>query len=435
MASNPFLWPLEPNWASSVQIASAFRTDIVTSRSGKEQRRALRSTPRRSVSFTSMADGNLLLVLRRSMANWQNQPVALADPVRRVAVVSAAPGNAIQVASLPEWLVADAQVLLTDGDARVLLTVMTATGTGITVTPDVPAGFGSGSLIRPALVGQLATKIETSLPTSGVATVDVKFDVTPASERLFPVSGGVDALHGREVFVLKPNWLGGITATHDWDVETVDVGFGVIETFRPIDFGSMTVKATFLADGQPEARALESFYWRCFGQQREFFMPTWINDLPLKVASAGGTSTFRVAGIDTYAAYSNDPVYQSIAVIMVDGRRLYRHVESMTTNAGDTVLTVDSPWLFDINPSDVAMICWMPVMRLASDDLTLEWLTADVAQTQLAMTTLPIAVVEAPTGVDYDGAAQWAFENWGGDTPILDLLDRLVNVQYPGIFN
>ena len=43
---------LEPNWSSGLTENLDFMTDVFTSRSGKEKREALRSTARRSLSFT-----------------------------------------------------------------------------------------------------------------------------------------------------------------------------------------------------------------------------------------------------------------------------------------------------------------------------------------------------------------------------------------------
>src|SRR5690606_33643845 len=73
------LWVLPPNWSQRYEESYEFLTDIFTSRSGKEQRRALRNTPRKSVSFQAMAYDNELRWFNRMMAGHQANSFLLPD--------------------------------------------------------------------------------------------------------------------------------------------------------------------------------------------------------------------------------------------------------------------------------------------------------------------------------------------------------------------
>src|SRR6218665_3234173 len=78
----PALFPFNPNWRESCKVSYEFKTDIATSRSNREQRRALRTTPRKKISFkVTLAH---VAPLDRFMARYQNQEVALADMSRHV---------------------------------------------------------------------------------------------------------------------------------------------------------------------------------------------------------------------------------------------------------------------------------------------------------------------------------------------------------------
>ncbi|HLP67781.1 MAG TPA: hypothetical protein VK181_09705, partial [Rhizobium sp.] len=46
------LWPWTINWKDGLNIAEEFKTDIIEARSGREQRIAMRSTPRKTLEFS-----------------------------------------------------------------------------------------------------------------------------------------------------------------------------------------------------------------------------------------------------------------------------------------------------------------------------------------------------------------------------------------------
>ena len=72
----------------------------------------------------------------------------------------------------------------------------------------------------------------------------------------------------------------------------------------------------------------------------------------------------------------------------------------------------------------------MPVVRFASDDMTVEWITESVGQTQLAMQTLEALSAEDPIAA-YDGAASWFLEVWAAEgMTAIDGLDLLVNSRF-----
>ena len=75
---------MTPNWKTPVQVTVSYRTDIVTSRSGKEQRRALRASPRRSLSFGVTVAGDDRREFVTLLTRQQAAPLTIADPTRDV---------------------------------------------------------------------------------------------------------------------------------------------------------------------------------------------------------------------------------------------------------------------------------------------------------------------------------------------------------------
>lgn len=430
MATDYQLWPFFPNWREAVSVELSHRTDIITSRSGREQRRSLRSAPRKSLSYTLTVNEKRFRAFNRAMAKWQNRPVVMGDPTRSVGVTMVAGQSSTTVYPVPAWLAEGVNVVL--GDQQML--AVESIGPLGEIAFRTPAEV-DGDTLRPALTGQLAASLSGEQPSDGVMEVSVQFDVTPGSEAANDGAPEMDVLNGREVFSRRFNWANGQDVTYSWPTETLDFGFGRTAITRPVQFGTATRKATFVQQGADDMVALEQFYQRQKGQRGEFYMPTGNDDLPLGRAVAAGTNTVVIGGRETFDAYEGDTVHRAIGVYLRDGRRIYRGIVDMYLDAGDTVLVCDRSFLVGFAAVDVSRVSWLTVSRLASDQFTQEWLTSTVAQTQLAVATLEALPAENPIP-DYDGAAQWVIENWGYEAGlrVFGELDYLVNIAYPAVW-
>lgn len=430
------LWPFPPNWREGVEETRSFKTDIITSRSNREQRRAVRQTPRRNFRVQVTAHADKFRLFNRSLQSWQNQPVLLADPVRVVALGSAAPADSDSVVlaeAAPDWLVPDVNMVMESPERSEVRTVLTASGTTVVFTSASLHAWPVTSKLRPSLAGQLDQSITSTNPTGRTVEASISFDVTPASEVYAAGTPSLFVHGGREVWTKPPNWGETVTTTFQWANEQVDTGRGRIQTYRPVGFGGMLRQATYVGMNHDSVRDLIQFFDRQRGRAGEFHMPTGLEDMVMRTAAEQGTVNLRVIGTEVRDTYIGDPVYKAIAVKMLDGRILFRSVTNLLPISDglgdDTVVEVDAEWFDDIDPDDVAMVSWMPVFRFASDDLSVEWVTDTVAQTQISMQSLENLTAEGTLG-EYDEAAQWVLEVWGDPGILgLDEFDALVNIR------
>lgn len=387
------VWPFAVDWSSPFRVNLSYKTEIWASRSGKEQRRALRDTPRKSLEFTSHTNHAKLRAFKALMATWQNK-VMIMPEVTRSALITApvADGSAtVLVDALEDWLVDGATVVMVSGERLELRKIDLVNGLAVTFT-SAGGAWPAGTKLHPGLEGMLAGELRVKQFTDSVARVSVQFDVTPASELPRALGSAVSTLGGREVFTKQPNWRDGIDLTYQYTSETVDYGRGRTATFRPIHFSTQIFKASYLGKNAARALELQQFFERQRGRQGEFYMPTGLNDLPLKVPSLSGNFYLRIADQEVFSAYAQDTVHRAVEVVMNDGRRLYRQVEEITavsdSEGNDTLIKVTAAWPYTLNPAEVAHISWMPTCRHATDEMTIEWLTDSVAQTQFAIQTL-----------------------------------------------
>ncbi len=392
MTDTRILWPFEVDWSSSYRVTYTYRTDILTRRSGSEQRRALRQTPRKTIEHLALLpNADALRAFNRLLDGGQNMSVVMPEVTRKAQVAVASAGGASVLTiegAAPAWLAAGAEVVLRARGGCKVAVVDEVDGDEVSFTSAVGA-WPAGTAIHPALTGTLPDELKAQRLTNGVAQVTVRFDVDPGSES-YPETEAPLTLGGDEVFPFTPNWATPLDATHIWPVERIDYGSGRIATHRPIDFPSRGASGVYLARSAAEAEAMVAFFVRARGQRGSFLNSTLEHDLPPAAALASDTATLLVAGDDCFNAYHEHPVFGAVALAMAGGSVIRRIVTGMTLVEGDTAIAVNANWGQDVSIDTVDAISWLPRSRLASDEMTIEWLTDEVAQVQMSTRSLPM---------------------------------------------
>ncbi len=390
------------NWADSYRISYEFKTEVITSRSGREQRRALRTTPRKTVEHETVLSHAELTRFNRLIARSQHRAMNALEITRFAVISKDVPAGAtvMTLAVTPEWVVEGASVGLRFSGDLAFYEVVSVANDQITLDGAVSAAWPAGTKVHPILLGNLTRQIRAPRQTNTTARATLVYEVEPASEPVINEYFEALEFNGREVFLMKPNWSQDISVSYEHEIETVDFGYGRIAKFMPINFGTTLFEANYVARNSQEAEALRAFFVRMIGQQGEFYMPSWEEDLDLRSSAFAGANTIRVKGAETFAAYKDDTVHRAVAIFLRDGRRAFGRVVNFyqitDVFGADTVLEMADSWPFDIEPDRVLMACWMPVRRHATDTLTIEWITDTVAQTKLSLKTLEALAPEGP---------------------------------------
>lgn len=199
----------------------------------------------------------------------------------------------------------------------------------------------------------------------------------------------------------------------------------------PANWMANVTQADYMNVNVAAATRLVELFHRTAGRAGEIFVPTWRDDMTPAVDLVAAASTITVAGTEVAEFFDDHPVYRAFVVVLHDGRRLFRKIVSMATSGGNTVLTVNREWSFDVAVVEIKAIHWLPLQRFATDDLTIDYLTDEVSQFRVSTMTLPYAVSEATI----DGWTVFAdvVTEMFPDIEWLDWLDVSVNQTYPAI--
>lgn len=382
-------WPFPINWANGLSETHEYRTEILSSRSGKEQRRSLRTTPRRRLEFSIQVTGTRLHKFNALMASSQNREITMPDWVAFTTTTTSlsAGGVTATVQSVPAWLTVGTQVLLFAPGALDSCVVHSISGNNITFTA-ASSAWPVGSRLYRALKGLVARELTATLPTNAVQTVPVSFEVTPASLALAASPAATASLGGWEIFERSPNWGSAVQTVFTSPLQTVDYGRGKITHFRPVPFNTKARRATYLGLSALDVSALVGAFHRAKGRRGELYVAEAVELGKLRNTWAANSTTMRVVGTDV----PNDTVHRAVAIYTTAGQVYYRTVTSINSftdgMGADTIVNLTSGIPVTVTPADIRRISWLPRHRFGSDDLTINWLTDQVAEVSLSFVTL-----------------------------------------------
>lgn len=387
--------PVVPNWRRPYEIEYQFKTEVFTSRSGKEQRRALRTTPRKKLSFEATPTFGAFRAFNELMATWHNNTIILPEvPRQAILGLPLDAGSAIAqlTETAPDWIVEDATIVLNYRGQYETRRVQSVAGSQVVFTGVSGTDWPVGTKLHPGVSGRLAATIRTRRETNAVAVVQVEMDVTPASEPVVALPDAPASFNGRELFMIRPNWAELPDVTYESDREEIDYDRGRIAIFTPVEFTTRVTRQTFTGRAYEDMNLIREHFERMKGQRGEFYMPTWESDIVPGPLVPAGSNTIRIYGTQFADQYQDSTVFKAVTVQFMDGTVQHNVVEDIYSvddaDGQDSVIQVATAWSQDISPENVKLASWLLVRRHATDTLTIEWLTNTVGQCQLTVQTL-----------------------------------------------
>lgn len=369
------LWPYHPDWSSGFEIRRAFLSDIITSRSNREQRIALRDAPRLSASYQTNVQGDDLQAAKHWLRAWQNKPAAVPDFSRYALTTGSSSGgsSSLTIATPPAWIAAGQLAVLCSGGTMELVEIEAVADPAVTLAANLSNAWPSGSVIRPVLFGLMNGALQAQRLTRGAARIAVNVQSYPGSEPPEDEGTASDTFNGYEVFTAEPDFAAQPSLNYLWPVEQVDFDYGRTAQFRPIDRAEQLIEAEFTGLDYDAAQSIEQVFLRAKGSRGAFYRPSGEKDMTL-AADASATTLIDVNSTDLAddfgsIDYGANPT--AIEICQTNGTRLRRLITAIAVNGGNSRITLNSA--VTVATATTARISWMPLVRFASDELATLW--------------------------------------------------------------
>lgn len=438
MAIQPWNFPVQ--WSDPFSWTLSFKTEIISSESGKEQRRALRVYPRKSFSFKFDALPQHVEGFQFAMSTAQRKYVVMPEPVRKVRLTRAIPVNwaIIEVDKIEPWIAVGKYIALLHSNKAHVSEILDISGKTIYLAVGSGEAWPVRTRVSPAWKGLLSESMSYTFPTNRVAQGGVEFGVLPTEELATGGSPEVrNTAYRFERLFFKVNWNEPAEESFVQERQVIDYGRGAVALFAPVAYTGRTYSFDTALFSATAAHKLAEFFIRHKGRQGEFvFVPPVRITMKLAEPTSLSSNTIRLQGDLARRAYAADPTLRILAIkVKTTGQTILRRVRAAAQAPfNTTILTLDYPVPELISTDNVDSIYWASLGRFESDDLTIDWQTTEVATSRLSVRALEYQDSEYENDSGLDEGTKWLLDYYGADFVedfILGPTDRVLNYQEP----
>ena len=384
-----------------------FKTQIHKAWDGTEQRAAIRTYPRRSVSYDYYGmKPEQSQYLRALLYNKQNEKIEfpLWHAATRMTDIAYINNSHIMINPTDMWPFRGCSGLSfwtndDKGGDRYFLESLYADGT-LKLSEILEKSYPlQPTIIYPVCYGYLQKEDKYSLYNASLMTMQINFELLddfsltglPAAlnENNFetwtyktPYQAALPATYlGYNVFPLAPSWTDDLSASFERNVNELDNDSGLVKFDLKSSDTSETKEIQFNLTSRSEIHNFQRFFVRCRGRLKAFYAPTWLNDLTLAGSAAKGSSYFLVKWTLFWKYYADINRRNKAIVFFKNGTAKILNIAGYATADGGAYgkVYVETPLTVALTPATVQMISFFCLYRFDSDTLTTEYETTGIA--------------------------------------------------------
>lgn len=266
-----------------------------------------------------------------------------------------------------DWRVGGFLTVWQDDETYAVAEIDAVTGTDITLTDALGVSFTSPVVVpvRSALTIEGFT-INRQRVTGDIAA---KFQVTDNIDLAADYVSDYPQYQSLDVVTEKPVLISDVSENIVRAAEYFDNGFGpiAVETTKNYaDFGQTV--SFWEARGAPLWRR-RLWLHSLRGKQKPFWLPTFNMDFALQASFSSGATSVLVKSIAPTGFY----IGKDIMILLNNGNRYLREItNAVSAGGGNDTLTISSSIGVGVAPADIDTFCFVSLVRLNSDSVTIE---------------------------------------------------------------
>lgn len=382
-----------PNWDRGVQETIEFKSTVIQSHDGSEQRASLRARGRRSFEYTTLLQKVEQQRVDSLLFGWQSRLFALPCWPEESRLVSAvAAGNSVLTldTTYRSFVVGGLVAVYASPSDVEIREISEVTSENVTLAAPLAKDWPADTRVYPAFVAAANATMSGRRLTDRVLELPVRFvcepSVTPDN-----ASGAADGTYqGAELSLSRVNWANAQTVEWNADYSMLDQGTGKFSLLPRAGFSQITKAHDWVLQGYQQVSNFRGWLSRRSGRAVSVYVPSGFDDFNLAADALASDTGIDCRQNDYENQAAGNPARRDILIQFRDGTSLARRIFSAaTTEDGFTRLVFTEALGRDITISDVRRISYLGLYRLGSDSITLNWMTRKVvtASTTLVNTT------------------------------------------------
>ncbi|WP_347253452.1 hypothetical protein [Leminorella grimontii] len=369
-------WLAAPDWADGITETLEWKTDILQSQSGAEQRIARRLSPRRLFEFSYVAASQERATFENALARagamrwlmpiwqdiaWLNAPLPVGASFIPLATNGRdyQAGTSVLLQSTQSWL-AEYEVA----------TVAAVSDAGLTLTAPLARAWATGTAIYPLYAAELTDPPTIARRSSSVIRAQVRFRLVGGHDS--PEQAPGTMYRGHPVLEHDAEWIDDLSAEYSRMLLELDNSTGIPFRTDTAQQAFIVLQHTWVAAGRGTQGQLRALFYYLRGCQRPLWMQGPASDLEPVSDANGNHLDVQFTGLSTYGLTSGR---RDIAITLTDGSRVYRRIINVSRLSNDVErLSLDGSALH-IPLSQITNLSFMGLFRLNADAVQWEHLT------------------------------------------------------------
>jgi len=401
-------FPYFHDWDSGEVVETiSYLTDIIETKSGKEQRISLREFPRRQFQYkTLLANSNDYELNALKRIEFHNQLMfgksktwlsPIVQDYRYIGYDVPSGTSTITVNTLYHDYYDNGYVLLYNAyNDYEVVRIDSITDTSITLVAPTTKDFYKHSTICPMRQAVFSNESSSGkIIVYEVEDHEVSWDILAQDyvTRRVTTYGPTNIYKGYDVYIKDSNF----DADNSMEVynaqRRLDKNVGLFKIDSRFELSKERTDLNLLLRTKQEISEFLGFLDYRSGRLRPMWYPTFSEDIQIAQAGTSGDTTLKIKNINYSLFIRQASVRRDIMFAKNDGTYLFRRIEGSVDNGdGTETLTIDSSLGFDFSNSDFKFICFIRFCRLDSDTVDLNYSTTDSASTSIKI----IDVFETP---------------------------------------
>lgn len=377
-------WPLPADWGGQVAEHLDWLTDVQQAVDGSEDREPLREAPRRAWEFDLVEGRRERRIIENMVYDWKARVWAMPvmTDISLLADALQIDSGEVPVATAGLDFVAGGLAMLwRDVASFELVEIDQVLADRLVLARPTLSAWPRGTRLYPCRTARLTDAPVWRRKSDQVITSRVRFQAAEPCD--WPAVAPPTTYLGRPVLDWRTDEGEDPTASSPRQEVVIDGDIGLVAVDDETGLAWPTQSHARVLHGRAQRAQHRSFLYWCQGRYREFWVPTWADDIELSGPVNGGSSTLFVVRSGIAEHLRQQPGRRHLRIELKSGTVIYRQVmTSAAVDAEREQLLLNSPVGVAIQPQQVRQICWMALKRQASDHAEIAHLadTAGVAR-------------------------------------------------------
>lgn len=365
------VWMFPPNWETPIVERLEWRTDILSSETGYEQRVSRRITPRRYFEAQFLIQSSdrqafEILVATKGAQVWLI-PV-WQDVTRLTATASVGTDTLALDTRWREFTVGEAVIIrgqkLNSWEAGIIIA---KTDTSLQLSANLEATWTrTGCYVYPAKLARINLPITARKKTDRAVDVTVPWQLEQANNH--PSGTTLATFLSYGVFDTKPDDSEDMEFSYERFLSVLDNDLAIADVLDTASQGFVVQSHRWLFEGREKSNQFRQLLTYLRGRGVAVWLPTFMEDFTLVENATSGDTLITVKNVG-YTAFSARRVgRQDVRVELKDGTIFHRHINSSAIlDADRETLTFSVALANTFTPHQVKFISFMQLSRMTED--------------------------------------------------------------------